>query len=415
MGFESEGGSGGGSSTGTAVDPISILYADILAGVSANTLAEGFYLITNSTAADGGVLVQVYKDSQDVLRVRHEAEGVYFNPDFQDVGIYTGISGASTRRGVWHSGLAGLAIGHIVIWNNLHYKNLTGAVGTSPSGDAVNWQLFNKSTTPLTRGYVAESNTIIYNFSADELVRRLDSRGNDVPVGTVSTFQFGNDSCTDWVVDTYSQVDNRNSRGESYAIKCTSYARLFQSNAHEGTFKFSEVTGTFDGATPPGLITINLNSGITISGVTIETSEAITFAAAVDELKVSAISGDFSNFRKEYTITGLTTMTFGATFNYIGIVDLVSTNTSEAIDLFANFPANHPVRFFPESGLVVTFSNGSGSNQPRCEGGINAVIDGTNGEWIEFTKQSDGFIYQTGIFINQAISAAKLFNYNNFS
>jgi len=42
------------------------------------------------------------------------------------------------QLGIWRSTLTP-AIGEIVIWNLQHWENLTGAVGTEPDGDAVNW------------------------------------------------------------------------------------------------------------------------------------------------------------------------------------------------------------------------------------------------------------------------------------
>ena len=41
--------------------------------------------------------------------------------------------------------------------------------------------------------------------------------------------------------------------------------------------------------------------------------------------------------------------------------------------------------------------HGVGANQPRCVGGVNKVLDVAKGDWIEFTKDGAGVIYQTGI------------------
>jgi len=75
---------------------------------------------------------------------------------------------------------------------------------------------------------------------------------------------------------------------------------------------------------------------------------------------------------------------------------LVSTNPTETINTVTIFPQNKKSKMFVAPGLVVTFVHGTGADQPRLEGGINAVLDGNNGDWIEFEERG-GAIYQTNI------------------
>jgi len=59
----------------------------------------------------------------------------------------------------------------------------------------------------------------------------------------------------------------------------------------------------------------------------------------------------------------------------------------KTINLFANFPITFPVTFRPDTGLTVTFTHNTGANQPICEGGVNLVLNGSNGDWATFERR----------------------------
>src|SRR4051812_16011882 len=80
---------------GTALNPISTTYEALSALISGQTAIQGFYLIADGTSggtlgglADGGILVQVAKDANDILAVSLNAEGYFYNPDFSGLGYY---------------------------------------------------------------------------------------------------------------------------------------------------------------------------------------------------------------------------------------------------------------------------------------------------------------------------------------
>lgn len=124
--------------------------------------------------------------------------GIFLNADYQQVGDYSGVSGFVANIGVWKPALTPV-VGDVVIWNNLHYKNITGVVGTDPQFDAVNWSLLTKT---LTNGYIQEIDNITYNPTTNYILSRQDNRNNSVEnnpsVWNATTeafycFQWGND------------------------------------------------------------------------------------------------------------------------------------------------------------------------------------------------------------------------------
>lgn len=105
-------------------------------------------------------------------------------------------------------------------------------------------------------------------------------------------------------------------------------------------------------------------------------------------------------------ITSLTAIDHGDGYSFpasalLASVNLTSTNSTESITDIENQPLGVPVRYFPESGLVVTFVHGTGGTNPRISTGINVELNGNKNEWIEFTN-INGTICQTnsGIYSN---------------
>lgn len=463
---------------GSLVPSTQITLAALNTALSANTLDAGFYLITNATStrvagakADRGILVQAYKDSGNVSRVRLEAEGAFLNPDFQDAGNYSGVVGLTgvakaTNRGVWFSAETGFVLGDITFWNGLHYQltNAAAKNGTNPATNVAAYTLLPKTTANM--GYIAESDFIEYDLANDWIQRRIDKRGNDISMtkeadtdwmtaGQSSTayFQWGRNECygniaKNALIHAYNAVGYHRGNRLEYgawmgfagsensvaATKEISYNILgaksyIESNVCTQNIIENTLMGTStikDNTVNANVARNTLNDGSNISGNTIngpvsynnltlgsiESStvnaeanvtscviESMSFSGKTVATPVSIKTGNriASNFIEAFTITGATTIDLIAAQNITGIANLSSTNAAESINLFSNFPDYHAVRFYPESGLTVTFVHNTGANQPRCEGATNAVLNGTNGDWIEFTKKEDGFIYQTNI------------------
>lgn len=265
----------GSGSSGAGAVPIEILHADFLTLIADNTAQEAFYYITDGASngslgdiADLGIIVQVFNDTNGTNRVSLDAKGIFMNPDYQAVGDYSGISGYVSQLGVWHSGLAPV-IGSVVIYNGIHYKNKTGVVGTAPSGDAANWQPFDKSTQ--THGYIVEIDIVTYDYYNDSLESRTDKRGNNIGM-FLNNHQWGNDSCTR--IHCHAGTSNTiNSRGIINSCIILGGSVLNVTNANAGSI----ASITLDGG-----VTLNadLNTGKILYNTSYHTNDTITLDPA---------------------------------------------------------------------------------------------------------------------------------------
>lgn len=178
---------------------ISLTNAAMLALIAGGTVVAGqFYLITDANYANaGGVIVQGVTTSQ----ITRSGNGLFYNADYQGVGNYTGVSGFGTTKGIWGPATVSVSANDVVIYNNRHYKNLTGSWGTAPSGDTTNWSILSYSNT---NGYIIECDTVIYDVTSNNPVFRADKRNNEVDLyvnGLLSTdtfanFQWGRDAAS---------------------------------------------------------------------------------------------------------------------------------------------------------------------------------------------------------------------------
>lgn len=454
-----------------------ITYATLSTAITNNTAIEGFYLITDATStrlaggkADKGILVQVYKDSLGATYVRLEAEGIFLNPDYQDVGVYSGVVGLTgiakgTNRGVWFTAETGFINGDITFWNGLHYQVTTAASlnGTDPATNTIAYTVLPKATANM--GYIAESDFIEYDFANDWIQRRADKRNNDISLSRQSDsdwmvlgepactyFQWGRDQCygnstKEALIHSYNALGFHRGNKLDYgswigypglensvaATKEISYNTLgvkcyieqctctqdvvdnvlesesnIDNNTVSSTITRNTLTdeSTIRGNTLNGPILNNNLSLAAIQNSTINVAGSIngcTFSSmnwngkTVSSTQVTKRADRMgSDFEETVVITGLTTLDLTATDSLIGRNILSSTNATESINLFSNFPDYIPVRFYPETGLTVTFVHNTGANQPRCGGAVNVILNGTNGDWVEFTKNDAGVIYQTG-------------------
>lgn len=367
------------------------------------------------------------------------------NADYDVQGDYTDVTGFNAQLGVWYSGMAIGGVGDVVIWNNLHWKNLTGAAGTDPDGDAVNWVAVSQSPT---HGYIYEIDFVEYDFANDWIQRRKDKRGNDISCSfltdansfgigssTIELFKWGyegtqsNDGCFGNICKE-GYMDIRNTRVE-----------VFNNHLQDNAY-MEDLTRTGNAVR----VSLNtLSSGAYISGVSLGTGGNIVYNTLFSSASIETctISNDFqrntifsgfkfknktvtasftyciigdsidqsetisvaksektllsteSDFNTTIVITGLTTLDLTVN-NYYGDVIISTTNATESINLFANFPSNIPVRFYPATGDTITFVHNTGANQPHNVGAANKAINGTNGDWIEYTKIGSA-IYQTNI------------------
>ena len=177
------GGGGGGL--------ISLTNADMLLLISTNAVIPAqFYLITDATYTDGGVVVQGIDIS---TRPTVQGSGLFLNADYQTNGNYSGVVGFASALGLWSTDIQPVMIGDCVVSYNSNYVNLTGNWGSEPSGDGVNWQFLPKSAT---NGYIPEIDFVKYSIDANRIIYRADQRGNEVEFSgnieeVLSVFQWG--------------------------------------------------------------------------------------------------------------------------------------------------------------------------------------------------------------------------------
>lgn len=174
---------------------VSLTNAQLLALVTAGTIVAGqFYLVTDAPLVDEGVIVQGVKNNGYTTI---QGSAIYLNADYQKVGIYTGVAGFVGALGLWSTFVQPVAIGNVVVWNNLNYVSLTG-VWNQPDTNPADWSPLAKSTTT---GYIREIDSVKYNIVTNNIIYRADFRGNEVEgfkVGgdnTLVDFQWGRDDC----------------------------------------------------------------------------------------------------------------------------------------------------------------------------------------------------------------------------
>lgn len=380
MGFEPEEGPGGGS-----LSPTPITYANLLTLYNAGTMTPGWYIITDQ--ADAGIVIEAVSSSQLAVF----ATGLFLNPDFQSVGDYSGAVGLTTvpytsTQGVWYAALeATLVDGDVVFWDGLHYQviNALAFQGLNPASSpgflGPCYQVLPKATANV--GYITEADDIEYDFVNASIFRRSDKRGNKVAFNGRLFFQWGNDSVAFNTIDDLARWTCYNSRGTISYNKAYAGVLITTGNTTSGTITYNE----FDGmkGTTGGSLTVNTTGSF--SGCLVRSNQAHTFDIATN-YDSCTLQKDFSDFPATANVDTATTIAM-ASISYAGIVNMTSGNATESITTITGMPIDHPVQFVPESNLAVMFVHATGANQPRCEGGVNAVVDGATGDWVEFTSR----------------------------
>lgn len=167
----------------------SVTFVQLQTIVSAGSMPLGAeYLITDG--ADAGIIVTVSAPNKISLR----AKGLFLNPDFQNVGVYSGLSTPKgTNRVMWRVAIEAVAVnGDITFWDGNMYQVLSAAAfaGTNPAATPAAYTLLSKN---VTNGYILEADDIIYDFTTNTIVGRSDKRGNVVN-SMPQYFQWGNNS-----------------------------------------------------------------------------------------------------------------------------------------------------------------------------------------------------------------------------
>ena len=174
-------------------DIISKTYTEISTLIINNELVQGaFYNITDR--CDSGLIIQAINGN----KLSINGVGLFLNPDFQDVGDYSGLLiPKGNNKGVWflagQSGVGAFANDDIVFWNGIMYQVTDDSQFDTNSPD-INTDAYSPLSKSVTNGYILEPDTVTYNFDIDVILSRKDKRGNIVENDyTVNLFQWGND------------------------------------------------------------------------------------------------------------------------------------------------------------------------------------------------------------------------------
>jgi len=175
---------------------ISKTYTEISTLIINNELVQGaFYNITDR--CDSGLIIQAINGN----KLSINGVGLFLNPDFQDVGDYSGLLiPKGNNKGVWflagQSGVGAFANGDIVFWNGIMYQ-VTDDSQFDTNSPNINTDAYSPLSKSVTNGYILESDTVTYNFDSDVILSRKDKRGNIVEnEHSVNSFQWGNDYVT---------------------------------------------------------------------------------------------------------------------------------------------------------------------------------------------------------------------------
>lgn len=164
-----------------AINPnaIVVTYAQLSALIAANNLVpNATYNVTDAEFGSTPIIpTSIYIKSITTNTVSPDGNGYFFNADYDNNGNYSGIPGFSGFLGIWNTTIVP-PVNSVVIWNNFHYLNISGANGASnPSADNINWQVLPYS---VTNGYILEIDVIGYRVTDNKILFREDIRGNEV-------------------------------------------------------------------------------------------------------------------------------------------------------------------------------------------------------------------------------------------
>jgi hypothetical protein len=180
---------------------IIVTYAQLTALITGDDIIpNGDYLLIDAEFGTAPFMTptNVFLKGMDLKNTANVlSQAIFFNADYQAVGNYTGITGFNSQLGVWTPLLAPV-LNDVCIWDNRHYKNITGANGvTNPTTDNVNWSIL---PIQLNNGYISVVDAIVYDYSTNQIVFRKDVYENEVEktvVGlqdSLNLFSWGNSS-----------------------------------------------------------------------------------------------------------------------------------------------------------------------------------------------------------------------------
>lgn len=411
---------------------VQVTIAELNTLIAAGTLVRGKYYFV-SDKADAGIFLYAGHGKSTVF----QGYGVFSNADYQMIGDFTDVNIANgfsvdttnVNLGKWNISNMAPNAGDIVIYNRLHWLNLTGAVGTAPDGDATNWQLIPNVQSGLKNGYFIEVDYIEYDIVNDWFISRNDKRGNKVKYSKVTddqifaytqsainTFQYGNDQ---WVGNEleesfinainftgsisrnklrYSNIDNLY-EDSGYAPGIIRECNLDRSVISAITFANVDTIIQRFNLSANSSFKYAVLGNVTYTDITLISSNWDDNSSLIDPISNKIATPQYSNLERvldldDASIFSSNKITIPTGCGAYGRFKLIKTGATATINKIASgtMPSCE-FRIYPEAGLAATISYAAiaGIATEKIAGtggGSSTVLDGDKSHWLDLKNES---------------------------
>lgn len=205
-------------------------------------------------------------------------------------------------KGIWRSALLP-SIGDLVIWDAHVYENNTGAVGTAPDGDAVNWTIVPKAS--FSNGeYTEFVFGIVYDFSSDWISEQWDDSGNRIVIDEgYNQLTFDGLATNEYVNETdWNYLGHQNESGVNVFANNTCYGYIKNNIQSDGTpcniFNNRNAGGIY------GNTCIDIDNNTNEGGIFSNTCQGISDNSNMGDISGNTNTGDIESNSNDRGITG---------------------------------------------------------------------------------------------------------------
>lgn len=167
--------------------------AEMISLITAGAVSQGqSYLITD--AGQSGIIVSGIDSNSITTR----GDYIGYFPDYQNV--------SGDYRWMWSPIMIAPTAGLLYATGGFMYESVTGAIGTNPTTDTVNWTLVSLSDTRYQKNII----TVQYDVNSDIITQGVDNNGNVVNgSNSFNTFRWGSVACANnLIVDSNLNVNS---------------------------------------------------------------------------------------------------------------------------------------------------------------------------------------------------------------